>query len=170
MPDHVGPRRAILGHVGRCRGTSGHVGACRGSYPHSPLPRPSLLPSLLALHASPLRLALTPCPSPRCARTGPDRSHAPCVGSLAAASQPQLLVQVVVKKVLGAIPLQLVREAQRASASAAEAEGVGDALGADNPYARKVAEGGSFYARLDGLLQRYFELFGEGEEGDAPEG
>ena len=87
------------------------------------------------------------------------------------AKMPAALVSMVTKKIAGAILPLLAREAQKLSTLDAEAEptaaggaAAGAAAAADNPYLRQVAEGGGgFYAHVDGLFRRYFEMFGEEE-------
>ena len=77
------------------------------------------------------------------------------------ANMPQALVSMVTKKVAGAIVSLLVREAQKVSAIEDEAEASGATPVVDNPYLKKVAEGGAFYAHVEGILNKFFELFGE---------
>ena len=78
------------------------------------------------------------------------------------AKMPAALVSMVTKKVVGAILPMLAKEAQKLSVL--DAESADPAAAADNPYLRHMAEGGGgFYAHVDGLFRRYFEMFGEEE-------
>ena len=79
------------------------------------------------------------------------------------ANMPQALVSMVTKKIAGAIVSLLVREAQKVTAIVNESEASGAAPVVENPYLKRMAEGGPFYRHVEALLAKFFELFGEQE-------
>jgi hypothetical protein len=89
------------------------------------------------------------------------------------AKMPQALVSMVTKKIAGALLPMLMREAQRVSATAAaevEAGASGPPLpAAENPYLRRLADGGDFYVQAGGMLSKYFDLFGAEDEDEGEE-
>ena len=82
------------------------------------------------------------------------------------ASMPQAMLSMVTKKIAGAIVSLLVRESQKVTATEAEASGTSAVV--DNPYLKRIADGSGFYAHVDGLLHRFFDLFGAEDEQPPP--
>ena len=95
---------------------------------------------------------------------------------LKAGSMPKALVEMVTKKIAGALLAALAREAQKVSAIDAEADASGGAPAVDNPYLKRIRErpaaggGGGFYPHLEGLLGKYFDMYGEEPPADDDDG
>ena len=87
----------------------------------------------------------------------------------APSKMPSALVTMVTKKITGAILPLIGREAQKLGAIRADAD---SAAAADNAYLRKMDErgGDGFYEQVNGLIERYFEMFGEEEDEDEDKG